>query len=207
MSRNFPEVTLHVISKFTHVIHSDIMFTICTLAFGYGFCAKGEQRGSSKVCPFLPSRTVTSSMLLVPFGVPGCWLLIYSYPLAERGLLEAGENCCSLSESESHSLCPTPCDPVDYTVDRILQARILEWVAYSFSRDLPDPGIKLGSPALQADSLPAELPPELPGLRRSHQRGSISEHCPILHLKCPSDSIHDFIFLPSYSSETYTFTF
>ena len=24
--------------------------------------------------------------------------------------------------------------------------------------DLPDPGIKLGSPALQADSLPAELP-------------------------------------------------
>ena len=73
--------------------------------------------------------------------------------------------------------------------------------------DRPDPGIKLGSPALQADSLPAELPPELPGLRRSHQRGSISEHCPILHLKCPSDSIHDFIFLPSYSSETYTFTF
>ena len=24
--------------------------------------------------------------------------------------------------------------------------------------DLPDPGIELGSPALQADSLPAELP-------------------------------------------------
>ena len=36
--------------------------------------------------------------------------------------------------------------------------RILERVAYPFSRDLPDPGIKLGSPALQADSLPAELP-------------------------------------------------
>ena len=25
-------------------------------------------------------------------------------------------------------------------------------------RDLPDPGIETGSPALQADSLPAELP-------------------------------------------------
>ena len=37
--------------------------------------------------------------------------------------------------------------------------RILEWVAYSFSRgNLPNPGIKLGSPALQANSLPAELP-------------------------------------------------
>ena len=30
--------------------------------------------------------------------------------------------------------CPILCDPRDYTVHRILQARILEWVAYSFSR-------------------------------------------------------------------------
>ena len=30
--------------------------------------------------------------------------------------------------------------------------------AISFSRGLPDPGIELGSPALQADSLPCELP-------------------------------------------------
>ena len=36
--------------------------------------------------------------------------------------------------------------------------RILNWVVYPFSRDLADPGIELGSPALQADSLPAELP-------------------------------------------------
>ena len=40
----------------------------------------------------------------------------------------------------------------------ILQARILEWVAIPFSRDLPDPGIEPGSPALQANSLPAKLP-------------------------------------------------
>ena len=33
--------------------------------------------------------------------------------------------------------------------------RILEWVAISFSRDL-NPGIEPASPALQADSLPAE---------------------------------------------------
>ena len=30
--------------------------------------------------------------------------------------------------------CPTLCDPVDYTVHGILQARILEWVAFPFSR-------------------------------------------------------------------------
>ena len=40
----------------------------------------------------------------------------------------------------------------------ILQARILEWVAMPSSRDLPNPGIKRMSPALQADFLPAELP-------------------------------------------------
>ena len=40
----------------------------------------------------------------------------------------------------------------------ILQARILEWVAMSFSMDLPNPGIELGSPALHVDSLLAELP-------------------------------------------------
>ena len=42
------------------------------------------------------------------------------------------------------------------SVPGILQARILEWVAISFSRDLPNPGIEPGSPALQADALPSE---------------------------------------------------
>ena len=31
-------------------------------------------------------------------------------------------------------LCPTLCNPMDYTVHRILQARIPEWVAFPFSR-------------------------------------------------------------------------
>ena len=30
--------------------------------------------------------------------------------------------------------CPTLCDPMDYPVHGILQARILEWVAFPFSR-------------------------------------------------------------------------
>ena len=30
--------------------------------------------------------------------------------------------------------CPTLCDPMDYTVRGILQARVLEWVAFPFSR-------------------------------------------------------------------------
>ena len=39
------------------------------------------------------------------------------------------------------------------SVHGVLQARILEWVAMPFSRDLPDPETEPGSPALQADSL------------------------------------------------------
>ena len=54
--------------------------------------------------------------------------------------------------------CVQLCDPMDYTVHGILQARILEWVAFPFSKDLPNPGIEPRSPALQVDSLPAEPP-------------------------------------------------
>ena len=36
-------------------------------------------------------------------------------------------------------LCPTLCDPTDYTVHGILQARILEWVAFPFSRGSSQP--------------------------------------------------------------------
>ena len=35
--------------------------------------------------------------------------------------------------------CPTLCDPVDYTVHGILQARIMEWVAFPFSRGSSQP--------------------------------------------------------------------
>ena len=51
---------------------------------------------------------------------------------------------------------PTLCDPKDFTVHEILQARILEWVAFPFSRDLPNSGIEPKSPAEKADSLSAE---------------------------------------------------
>ena len=55
-------------------------------------------------------------------------------------------------------LCPTLCNPMDYTVNGVLQARILEWVPYPSPGDLPDPGIEPMSPALQVDSLPADPP-------------------------------------------------
>ena len=38
------------------------------------------------------------------------------------------------SESESRSVVSDSLRPIDYTVHEILQARILEWVAFPFSR-------------------------------------------------------------------------
>ena len=44
-------------------------------------------------------------------------------------------------------LCPTLCDPMDYTVHGILQARILGWVAFPFSRGSSQPRDEPRSPA------------------------------------------------------------
>ena len=117
-----------------------------------------------------------------------------------RGLQRVGHDWLNnnLCEVKWKSLsCVWLCDPMDCTVHGILQAGILEWVAFPFSKgssqprdwtqvsciageffpswatreaqeywngypiaspvDLPDPGIELGSLALQADCLPTEF--------------------------------------------------
>ena len=45
-----------------------------------------------------------------------------------------------------------------FSVRGILQAKILEWLPFSFPEDLPSPGIEPWSPALQEDSLLSEPP-------------------------------------------------
>ena len=44
-------------------------------------------------------------------------------------------------KEKSAQSCLTPCDPMVYTVHGILQARILEWVAFSSPGDLPNPAL------------------------------------------------------------------
>ena len=66
-------------------------------------------------------------------------------------------------ESEVTQSCPTLCDPVDCSppgssIHGILQARILEWVAISFSRGCSRPRDRTWSPALEADALTSEPP-------------------------------------------------
>ena len=54
------------------------------------------------------------------------------------------------------------CSPPSSSLHGILQARVLEWVAISFSRGSSRPGIEPASPAFQADALTSELPGKLP---------------------------------------------
>ena len=70
----------------------------------------------------------------------------------------AGGFCCCLVAK----LCPTLCNPMDcsppgFFVHEISQARILEWVAISYSRGFSQPkdrnGVSCSSLTLQADSL------------------------------------------------------
>ena len=73
---------------------------------------------------------------ILPFAVT--WMDLVIIILSEVRQRKA--NMISLhSESEVTQLCPTLCDPMDCSlpsssIHGILQARILEWVAISFSR-------------------------------------------------------------------------
>ena len=74
------------------------------------------------------------------------------------------QSVAAAAAANSLQSCPTLCDPMDgsppgSSVYRILQARILEWVAMPSSRDAADLRIEPTSPisaALEVDSLPAE---------------------------------------------------
>ena len=58
-------------------------------------------------------------------------------------------------------LYPTLCDPMDYIVHEILQARILGWEAIPYFRGSFPPWDQTQGFCIAGDSLPAELPGKL----------------------------------------------
>ena len=79
-----------------------------------------------------------------------------------------------LRPSASGSARPALCDPVDYTVHGFSRPELWSGWPFPSPGNLPDPGIEPRSPALQADSLPAELYLS-PVLFLFHHRNSVSE--------------------------------
>ena len=81
----------------------------------------------------------------------------------------------SESESEVAQSCPTLCNPMDCSlsgssVHGIFQARVLEWIAISFSRGSSQPRNRTWVSALQADALPSEPPGKPHGIGVGRQK-------------------------------------
>ena len=67
--------------------------------------------------------------------------------------------CCCFVAKKFLTLCkPLDSSPPDSSIHGIFQARILEWAAISFSRDLPNPRIKPVSLALAGKLFISESP-------------------------------------------------
>ena len=61
------------------------------------------------------------------------WLILFA---VQQKLTQ---HCQATMKVKVAQSCPTLCDPMDYTVPGILQAGILEWVAFPFSRGSSQP--------------------------------------------------------------------
>ena len=95
----------------------------------------------------LPPRGLQPARLFCPWDSPGKNTGVGCHALLQ-GIFPAQGS----KSGSSH------CRQILYHLSHQGSPRILERTAYPFSRDLPDPGIELGFAALQADSLPIELP-------------------------------------------------
>ena len=117
--------------------------------------------------PFMPGPD-----LVAVLGIYVCWKTgCPGMPYNSRGTE------VRRSESVTQS-CPARCDPKDFSppgssVHGVSQTRILEWIATPgiAPGDLPNPGIKPRSLALQVDSLPSEPPGKPPPPQKKHKSG------------------------------------
>ena len=91
------------------------------------------------------------------FGSKGCNMSPGSHSYSVQN------HCCGSSEkkeSEVAQLCLTLCNPVDQASPSLGFSRQEYWSGLPFPSpgDLPDPGIKPGSPTLEADAFTSEPP-------------------------------------------------
>ena len=108
-------------------------------------------------------------------------------------------------ESEVAQSCPTLCDPMDCSlpdssVQRILQARILEWVAISFSRRFSRPRDRTRVSRIGGRCLTSEPPRKIIDTRDANKVAEatknvlVAQSCPTLcdPMDCspPGSSVH-----------------
>ena len=109
----------------------------------------GQKQGA--LCRSL-TRAWTPLLRAPPLG-PTSLTPSHNMNLGKKVKVSVTQSCLTLCD-------PMDCRPPGSSVHGILQARILEWVPFPSPGDLLKPGVKHGSPTLQADSLPTEPPGE-----------------------------------------------
>ena len=145
----------------------------------------------AKVFPLVASALSLGSPSHLSIIIPMSTLLIRKHAVNECILiclliLVLSESKWKWSEVKVAQSCPILCDPMDYMVYGILQARILEWVAVPFARGSSNWGMEPRSPAAQAGSSPAELPGKPTSPQRTVSNGilvcSLAELAATSHL-------------------------
>ena len=92
-----------------------------------------------------PTSPVEKLQCFPTLQKPGIFKLSMLDPIPQEMLISlvwGGHDFClfwGLGKMIDAQSCLTLCDPMDYTVHGILQARILEWVAFPFSRGSSQP--------------------------------------------------------------------
>ena len=87
----------------------------------------------------------------------------FDYRLHWRGCGNYSASYIAEEKTKTNFMCPTLCDPMDYSppgssVHGILQAKYWSGLPFPFPGHRPNPGIEPRSPALQTDALTSEPP-------------------------------------------------
>ena len=105
---------------------------------------QGPHRGRGHGCQAVPNLRTTE--LRLPHQEPAEFPQLLE-PKPGRQLLSSNSQSKESMKVKVAQLCPTLCDPMDYKVHGILQARILEWVSLSLLQGIfPTQGLQPGLP-------------------------------------------------------------
>ena len=115
-----------------------------------------SSRMAARSCTITPVHTILSILLIYSFNTH--FLQLHSVPQCTQGCVCVCVRVCVHVCVLVTLSCTTVCDPVDYnppgsSVHGVLQARILEWIAISFSRGSSQPRDQTWMSCMQADSL------------------------------------------------------
>ena len=95
---------------------------------------KKKKKKKHQVYIIVPGPAVATSGLFSQSPLPFCWMIMFVSQKCAYCIFHLGHEWKGKVKVKVARSCLTLCNPMDYTVHGILQATILEWVAFPFSR-------------------------------------------------------------------------